>query len=181
MGKLIVAAAEKKRNWQIENLTCGSFLQNIARRVAVMRGFTLFKHCRGAGFKMPKNILMQFKDKSFGTMKLLTAIFISVILKMLEIIACFIGFSVRCMLLTPHRWQYSDKLANDVFCQVPSAWSTRWCHNRHVSWDGEPGLSETLAQLATAWYKVYCRIIGSPVVAAFLLPSHFLLCLFMWP
>lgn len=34
---------------------CESFLQNVARRVAVMRGFTLFKHCRGVGFKMPKN------------------------------------------------------------------------------------------------------------------------------
>lgn len=86
MGKFIVAAAGKKRNWQIENLTCESFLQNIVKRVAVMRGFTLFKHCRGVGFKMPKNTFIQFKDEGFGAMKLLIAIFISMILKLLQIV-----------------------------------------------------------------------------------------------
>lgn len=40
-----------------------------------MRRFTLVKHCRGVGFKMPKNIFIQFKDKGFGIMKLLIAIF----------------------------------------------------------------------------------------------------------
>lgn len=176
-GKIHCDSSRKKESGKLKIWPVSCFYRTLQGELLLCEGLICSNTVEVRGLRCQRISLYNSRTKAWNCSQPYS---ISVILKLLEIIACLIGFSVWYMLLTVHRWQYSDKLARSyVFCQVPSAWSTRWYHNRHVSWDGEPGLSETLAQLATAWYKVYCRIIGSPVVAAFLLPSRFLLCLFM--